>query len=107
VFRWLRRFFYSDDPDVKLVAAITEPEAEMWRELLAANGIPTMVKNTSFLSVDMGGAPLPTPNHFDMWVKQSDFERARELLAPLLEAYHPTQRVRRSVRVRRRQRKDG
>jgi hypothetical protein len=51
VFRRLRRFFYSDDPDVKLVAGV-------------------------------------------------NFDRAREVLAPFLEANLPTRRAgRRHVRV--------
>jgi hypothetical protein len=103
MFRWLRRFFYSDDPDVKLVAGISEPEVEAWRELLANNGIPSMVKNMSYLSYDLGRAALPVPNNFDMWVRQSDFERAREVLAPFLEPNLPARPAgRRHVKVRRR-----
>jgi hypothetical protein len=103
VFRRLRRFFYSDDPDVKLVAGVSEPEAQAWRELLANDGIPSYVKNVSVLSGYTGLATMPAPNHFDMWVKQSDFDRAREVLAPFLQANLPTRRAgRRHVRVPRR-----
>ena len=83
--RWLRRFFYSDDPIVRLATGLLEPEAEMWQELLAKNGIRAMVRNMDVLSVAYGASPS---NNFDMWVKQSDLERAREILAPLLERGH-------------------
>ncbi len=78
--RWLRRFFYSDDPVVKLVAAVTEPEAEMRRELLANEGIVAMVKNKSGLSYMWGSGALPFENSHDLFVKQSDLERAEEIL---------------------------
>ena len=42
---WLRRFFYSDDPEVKVAAALSELEAKMWQEMLANNQIPAAVKN--------------------------------------------------------------
>jgi hypothetical protein len=77
--RWLRRFFYSDDPLVRLVGSLSEPEAEMWRELLVNEGIPAMVKNISALSVAYGASPA---NSFDLFVRESDLERAQELLAP-------------------------
>ncbi len=75
--RWLRRFFYSDDPVVKLVGALTEPEAEMWRELLADEGIRAIAKNTDPLSVAYQASPGP---NFNLFVKRSDLERARALL---------------------------
>ena len=78
--RWLRRWLYSDDPDVKVADGLSEPEAKMWQELLAKNGIRAMVRNMDVLSVAYGASPS---NNFDMWVKQSDLERARETLAPL------------------------
>ena len=80
--RWLRKFLYSDDPVVKLVAALTEPEAEMRRELLANEEIVAMVKNRSSLSYMWGSGALPFENNFDLFVKQSDVERAEEILAP-------------------------
>lgn len=80
--RWLRRFFYSDDPVVKVAAGLSEPEAGMLRELLESNGIAAAVKNVSYLSA-YGAAGT---NSHGMWVKRSDLERARELLAPLLRA---------------------
>ena len=80
--RWLRRFFESDDPIVKLVGALSEPEAEMWRELLAEGGIVTMVKYAGALGGYgyRGGGTID----FELFVKQSDMERAREILAPML-----------------------
>ncbi len=77
--RWLRRFFYSDDPVVRLVGGLAEPEAEMWRELLVNEGIPAMVKNTDALSATYGASPA---NSFDLFVRESDLERAQALLAP-------------------------
>ena len=41
---WLRRFFYSDDPIVKLLGGMMEPEAKMWREMLENEGIPAHTK---------------------------------------------------------------
>ncbi len=84
MFRWLRKFFYSDDPVVKLVGALTEPEAEMWRELLENGGITAMVKYVGALG-GQASRPLGT-REFDLFVKQSDLERAREILTPMLES---------------------
>lgn len=80
--RWLRRFLYSDDPLVKVAAGMSEPEARMLHELLANNGIKALVKNMNFLSATYQAGSLPFD--FDMWVKRSDLERAREILEPLL-----------------------
>ncbi len=80
--RWLRKFFYSDDEVVMLVAALTEPEAEMRRELLDNEGIVAMVKNKSGLSYMWGSGALPFDRNFDLFVKQSDLERAEEILGP-------------------------
>ena len=81
--RWLRRFFYSDDPEVKVAGGLSATEAKMWQELLADNGIPALTKNMNFLTAtyqfDLGA------NDFDMWVKQSDLNRAREILGDLLQ----------------------
>ncbi len=82
--RWLRRFFSSDDPIVKLVGALSEPEAEMWRELLANDGIVAMVKYLGALGGQTQRRGLT--NDFDLFVKQSDLERAREVLGPLLKS---------------------
>ncbi len=78
--RWLRRFFYSDDPVVKLIGALTEPELELRRGLLTEEGIVTMMKNRSFLSHMWGSAALPFENSHDLYVKQSDLTRAEAIL---------------------------
>lgn len=82
--RWLRRFFYSEDPTVTVVGGLTEQEAEMRRELLERNGIAAMTKNMSNLAYL--GAPLPAGNEFDLFVKRSDLERAHELLATFFDS---------------------
>ena len=79
--RWLRGWLYCDDPIVKLPAALSEPEARMWQELLDNNGIRAMAKSASALSAYQ---VAPMSNDFDLLVKQSDLERAEEILAPLL-----------------------
>lgn len=79
--RWLRGWLYSDDPIVKLAAALSEQEARMWQELLEQNGIRAMAKNASSLSAYQ---VAPMSNDYDLFVKQSDLERAQEILAPLL-----------------------
>ena len=81
--RWLRRFFSSGDPIVKLVAALSETEAQMSRDILEDNGIPAMVKNMNFLTVAQQAGSIG--NDYDLFVKQSDLERARELLSPQLD----------------------
>jgi hypothetical protein len=78
--RWLRRFFYSDDPAVRLVGALTEPEAEAWRELLENNGVPAFTKTIDPL-ISQGRA---TGADCALFVKQSDVPRAREILGPML-----------------------
>lgn len=75
--RWLRRFFYSDDPDVKVAAGLSEPEAQMLQELLENSGIPSLIKNMKVLSVTYG---CSLGNEFDMWVKRGDLLRVREVL---------------------------
>lgn len=84
--RWLRRFLASDDPIVKLIAALTEPEAQMRRELLENEGVPAMVKNTGALQSHL---QLPFSQDFDLYVKKSDLERAAETLGPLIDATPP------------------
>ena len=76
--RWLRRFFSSGDPIVKLAAALSETEAQMWRGILEDNGIPAMVKNMNFLTVTHEAGSFG--NDHDLFVKQSDLARAEEIL---------------------------
>lgn len=78
--RWLRDFFYDKDPIVKVAAGLSEPEALMYRELLENNGVAAMVKNMNALSVTREFGSMP--GDFDILVKQSDLERAREVLRP-------------------------
>jgi len=80
--RWLRGFFYSDDPQIKVAAGLSEPMGEMLRELLKNEGIPAFIKNMRFLSVTYGWS---SGNEFDIWVRQRDLERARGILEPLIE----------------------
>ena len=82
--RWLRSFFSgSDDPIVVLVGGLSRTQAEMWRELLKNDGVPSMVKNMgSGLSYHYGGMDTFTRD-WDLFVKQSDLELARELLPSL------------------------
>jgi hypothetical protein len=82
VLRAIRRFFYSDDPEVKLATGISEAEARMLEELLANNGVRAFAKDTNVLSATYRVA---LPNNYDIWVKQSDLERAREVLGRRLE----------------------
>ncbi len=84
--RWLKQFLSSDDPIIKLVGALGEPEAQMRRELLERSGVPAMVKNMAGDSSAYGAA---SPYGFDLFVKRSDSERAEEILGPLMDATPP------------------
>ncbi len=80
--QWLKRFLTSDDPIVKLVGTLSEPEAQMRRELLEQRGVPAMVKNMVGDSSAYGAA---SPFGFDLFVKRSDSELAEEILGPLMD----------------------
>ena len=80
---WLRRFFYSDDPIVKVAAGLPEAEAVMLRDILEEQEIAAFTKNMNFLTVIYEAGALG--NGYDLFVKQSDFERAREILKATLE----------------------
>lgn len=84
--RWLKRFLSSDDPIVRLIAAMTEPEAQMRRELLESEGVPAMVKDRGGGLHAVGGS---VPFGFDLFVKQSDTERAAKIIGPLMDATPP------------------
>ncbi len=80
--RWLRGFFSgSGDPIVKLAGALSEQEAESYRELLEYDGLPAMAKYVGALGGD--GYRPGGPSDFELFVKQSDVERAREILPSL------------------------
>ena len=80
--RWLQRLLQSDDPIVKLIGGIGEHEAEMYRELLENDGVPAMAKNMTGASVTQATG---IGNDYDLFVKQSDLERARAILTPMLD----------------------
>ncbi len=79
---WLRRFFQSRDPIVKVAAGLSEPEALMLRELLENEGVPAVAKKMNFLSAMNVTGSLGID--CDLFVKQSDAARARRMLEPLL-----------------------
>ena len=80
--RWIRSFFYDKDPIIKVAAGLSEPEALMYRELLENNGVAAMVRNMNFLSVTREFGSVP--GDFDVLVRQSDSDHAREILRPLV-----------------------
>lgn len=82
--RWLHRFLYSDDPDVKIAGGLLEPEAEMWREILENEGVRAFTKILDAISLSDGRA---TSMNTAIFVKQSDLERAREVLGPMLNRH--------------------
>ena len=84
--RWLKRLLASDDSIVKLVVAMSEPEAQMRRELLENNGVPAMVKNVGALQSHLQQA---FSQDFDLYVRRSDAGRAAEILGPLMDANPP------------------
>ena len=80
--RWLRRFFESDDPIVKVAAGLPEAEAVMLKDILEEQEIAAYTKNMSALTVIYEAGSIG--NDFDLFIKRSDLERARETLAPML-----------------------
>ena len=74
MFKWLHKFFYSDDEIVRLAAGLLEPEAEMWREILANEGVRSFTKILDPISLSDGGA---TGLNVGIFVKQSDLEQAQ------------------------------
>jgi len=80
--RWLKRFLTSDDPIVKLNSALSEPDAHMRKELLENDGVPAMVRNTTGDSAAYGATLV---FGFDLYVRSSDAERAKEILGPIMD----------------------
>ena len=78
--RWLHRFFYSDDPIVKVAGGFSEFDAGICEELLNKGGILCMKKNMDALSGRYWRPMLPSANNFTLWVKRSDLNGARKLL---------------------------
>jgi len=84
ILRKVKGFFVADDPTVKLVANVDEPEALMCKELLENGGVPAYVKNSDSYSATYGATPLLG---VDIYVTRSDVERAEEILGPHLETH--------------------
>ena len=82
--RWLRKLFYDENPPVRVAAGLLEPEAEMWREILANEGINSM-KTMDTVSVADG---LATGTNVGILVRREDVGRARALLEPLRQQGH-------------------
>ncbi len=70
------------EPLVKIATAPNQIEAEMWKGILQENGIPAMIKNTSFLQVTQ---TIFDFNPVEVYVLASNSERAREVLVPFVE----------------------
>jgi hypothetical protein len=81
---WLRKFFYSDDPDVKIADGLSEFDAAMYQELLDNMGIVSMKKNMLAI-YDRYWRPMLPAGHFALYVKQSDVDGAMETIGDLLE----------------------
>ena len=79
------------DDLVHLALAENEFEAQLWKDQLAAEGVPGVVQNVSGL-VGNFGRPLPTPFSQQVWVRQSDLAAAREIIG--LDPRHEYKRVR-------------
>jgi hypothetical protein len=73
----LRRFFWSDDPEVELIRGLLEPEAEMWREALRNSGIGATTKVRDAAS---RYGMLATGIDTAIYVRKSDLERAQDVL---------------------------
>jgi hypothetical protein len=80
--RWLRRLFNGsdNDPIIAIAGGLSEPEAEMNRELLINEGIPASVRDAGSLA-----AYRVSLSTFEILVKASDAQRAREVLASVLK----------------------
>jgi hypothetical protein len=86
VLKWLRHWFYSDDPDVKLAEGLSEYDAAQYREILANSGIVSMAKNMNALYGNYGGT-APFGNDYSLWVRESNVERACQVLGHLVSRY--------------------
>lgn len=71
---------------VLLGVAGTEIEANVWRDVLDADGIGCFVKNTDPFS---SFGVVPPPGSLEVYVKQSDEKRARWLLGDRVEGNQP------------------
>jgi hypothetical protein len=87
--RFVRRLVRRRDPDapprlrrpdelVLLARPSGEPEAQMLRELLAQQGVQSLVKNLDPVSAQSGG--MGPPWAYELWVLRRDLRRAREII---------------------------
>jgi hypothetical protein len=67
-------------PDELVLAARPhgEPEAQLLRQMLAAEGVHAMVKNRDAVSAESGG--MGPPWAYELWVLRRDLRRAREII---------------------------
>ena len=98
MFKWLHRFFYSDDELIKLADGLSELDAGSYQELLARNGVVAMKKNMDAISGRFGGAMTFATNSYALYVKQSDVEQAIGILGALLGHGRLTQQAAESRR---------
>ena len=69
----------SDDPEITfLLSAPNEPMARFWEQVLADEGIPALVRPGGPGAGGWGS--VATFSH-DLYVRQADLERAREIVA--------------------------
>jgi len=98
VWRGLRRWLgYEEEPLVELVGGLSDPEAEMWVEMLRKEGIPVVVKSASPLL----GEWARTASDYALHVRASDAARARQVLTPLLKTHADPSRQPRRLRRQR------
>lgn len=69
----------SPDELTLLSGGLGGPEAELYRGILADNGLRAMVKNLDPISVNYGG--MGPPLSCELWVMRKDLRAAREVLA--------------------------
>ena len=80
--RCLLEFVRGEGRLVKLAGGLNEPEAEMYRELLAKEGIQIVVKNRSGLA----HYRISLDNTFELSVSSSQASDAAKLLEPWLKS---------------------
>lgn len=87
MFKWLRSFFYSDDPEVRLADGLSEYDAAQYHEILANSGIMSVWKDMSPFAASPSVWPTMNPTGFAIWVKESDVEPAIGVLGHLITRY--------------------
>ncbi len=74
--RWLKRWLgYDEEPLVELVGGLSDPDAEMWAEMLRNSGIPVVVKSANPLPGYLGTRAATFDYSFH--VRAGDAARAR------------------------------